>query len=42
LELVAGKGFNHFEMQEPLGNLYGLADRAALKLMKLAPIKPKE
>ncbi len=37
VELVVGEGFNHFEMQETLGNPYGIAGRAALKLMNLAP-----
>ncbi|MGH7853164.1 MAG: alpha/beta hydrolase [Candidatus Binatia bacterium] len=36
VELIVGEGFNHFEMQETLGNPYGLAGRAALKLMNLS------
>jgi len=39
VELIVGEGFNHFEMQETLGNPYGIAGRAALKLMGL-PIQP--
>ena len=37
VELIVGEGFNHFEMQETLGNPYGIGGRAALKLMGLAP-----
>ena len=36
VELIVGEGFNHFEMQETLGNPYGIAGRAALKLIGLA------
>jgi len=36
VELIVGEGFNHFEMQETLGNPYGVAGRAALKLMGLS------
>jgi arylformamidase len=36
VELFVGEGFNHFEMQETLGNPYGIAGRAALKLMGLS------
>lgn len=36
VELIVGDGFNHFEMQETLGNPYGLGGRAALKLMNLS------
>jgi arylformamidase len=36
VELIVGEGFNHFEMQETLGNPYGIAGRAALKLMGLS------
>jgi arylformamidase len=36
VELIVGEGFNHFEMQETFGNPYGIAGRAALKLMRLA------
>ena len=39
VELIVGEGFNHFEMQETLGNPYGIAGRAALKLMGLS-IRP--
>jgi arylformamidase len=37
VELIVGEGFNHFEMQETLGNPYGISGRAALKLMNLSP-----
>jgi len=36
VELIVGEGLNHFEMQETLGNPYGIAGRAALKLMNLS------
>ena len=36
VEHIVGIGFNHFEMQETLGNPYGIAGRAALRLMNLA------
>jgi len=36
VELIVGEALNHFEMQETLGNPYGLAGRAALKLMNLS------
>jgi arylformamidase len=36
VELIVGEGFNHFEMQETLGNPYGIAGRAALTLMGLS------
>jgi arylformamidase len=36
VELIVGEGFNHFEMQETLGNPYGIAGRAALKLMGMS------
>ncbi|HLN86245.1 MAG TPA: alpha/beta hydrolase [Candidatus Limnocylindrales bacterium] len=36
VELIVGEGFNHFEMQETLGNPYGIAGRAALKQMGLS------
>lgn len=36
VELIVGEGFNHFEMQETLGNPYGIGGRAALKMMGLA------
>ena len=35
VELIVGEGFNHFEMQETLGNPFGLAGRAALGQMQL-------
>lgn len=35
VELIVGEGFNHFEMQETIGNPYGIGGRAALKLMGL-------
>jgi arylformamidase len=38
VELIVGEGLNHFEMQETLGNPYGIAGRAALKLMGLTPV----
>jgi len=42
VELIVGEGFNHFEMQETLGNPYGIAGRAALKLMGLSGSSPTE
>jgi arylformamidase len=33
--LLAGEGYNHFELQETLGNPYGLLGRAVLEQMKL-------
>jgi len=36
VELIVAEGFNHFEMQETFGNPYGIAGRAALKLMRLS------
>jgi arylformamidase len=36
IELIVGADFNHFEMNETLGNPYGPNGRAALALMKLA------
>jgi arylformamidase len=36
VELIVAEGFNHFEMQETLGNPYGIGGRAALKLMNLS------
>ena len=36
VELIVDAGFNHFEMQETYGNPYGIAGRAALKLMGLS------
>jgi arylformamidase len=36
VELIVGDGFNHFEMQETIGNPYGIGGRAALKMMGLS------
>jgi arylformamidase len=35
VELLIGESLNHFEMQETLGNPYGIGGRAALKMMGL-------
>ncbi|NIO08513.1 MAG: carboxylesterase family protein [Deltaproteobacteria bacterium] len=35
VEFFVGEGFNHFEMQETMGNPFGLGGRAALLLMGL-------
>jgi arylformamidase len=35
VEFFVGEGFNHFEMQETMGNPYGIGGRAALEMMKL-------
>jgi arylformamidase len=35
IEFFVGEGFNHFEMQETMGNPFGLGGRAALRMMKL-------
>jgi arylformamidase len=35
VRLLVGEHYNHFELQETLGNPYGLAGRAALELMGL-------
>ena len=35
VEFFVGEGFNHFEMQETMGNPFGLGGRAALEMMKL-------
>ena len=35
VELIVGKGYNHFEMGETLGNPYGLMGRAVLDMMRL-------
>ncbi len=35
VEFFVGEGFNHFEMQESMGNPFGLGGRAALRMMKL-------
>lgn len=36
VELLIGAGLNHFEMQETMGNPYGIGGRAALALMGLS------
>jgi len=36
VELIVGEGFNHFELQETIGNPYGILGRAALKMMNLS------
>jgi arylformamidase len=36
VQLVIGKGYNHYEMQETLGNPYGVMGRAAMEMMKIA------
>jgi len=35
-KLIVGKGYNHYETQETMGNPYGFMGRAALEMMKLA------
>ena len=35
IEFFVGEGFNHFEMQETMGNPFGLGGRAALRMMGL-------
>ncbi len=35
VELIVGKGYNHFEMGETIGNPYAIMGRAALDMMKL-------
>jgi arylformamidase len=35
VELLVGKGYNHYETQETLGNPYGFMGRAAMTMMKL-------
>jgi arylformamidase len=37
VQFIVGEGLNHFEVQETLGNPYGLAGRAALEQMQLTP-----
>ncbi len=39
VEFIVGEGFNHFEMQETMGNPFGLGGRAALSMMKLTAIR---
>jgi len=36
VQLIVGKGYNHYEMGETLGNPYAIMGRAALEMMKLA------
>ena len=36
VELLVGESLNHFEMQETLGNPYGIGGRAALKMLGLS------
>ena len=40
VEFIVGEGFNHFEMQETMGNPFGLGGRAALSMMKLTVGEP--
>ena len=35
VQLIVGKGYNHYEMGETLGNPYAIMGRAALEMMKL-------
>ena len=35
VQLIVGRGYNHYETQETLGNPYGFMGRAALEMMKL-------
>jgi arylformamidase len=35
VQLIVGKGYNHYEMSETLSNPYGIMGRAALEMMKL-------
>ena len=35
VQVIVGKGYNHFEMGETLGNPYAVMGRAALEMMKL-------
>src|SRR5260370_19932527 len=35
VQLIVGKGYNHFEIGETLGNPYAIMGRAALEMMKL-------
>jgi arylformamidase len=37
-ELIVLNGYNHFEVQESLGNPYGLLGRAVLQQMQLSSI----
>ena len=36
VQLIVGKGYNHYELGETLGNPYAILGRAALEMMKLA------
>ena len=36
VQLLVGRGYNHFETQETLANPYGFMGRAAMEMMKLA------
>jgi len=36
VKLIVGKGYNHFEIGESLGNPYAIMGRASLEMMKLA------
>ena len=36
VQLLLGKGYNHYETQETLGNPYGFMGRAAMEMMKLS------
>jgi arylformamidase len=36
VQLIVGKGYNHYELGETLGNPYAILGRAALQMMKLA------
>jgi arylformamidase len=36
VRLIVGKGYNHYEMGESIGNPYAIMGRAALEMMKLA------
>ena len=36
---LVGQGYNHYEIQETLGNPYGLLGRAMLELMKLNSVQ---
>jgi arylformamidase len=36
VQLIVGKGYNHYEMGESIGNPYAIMGRAALEMMKLA------
>jgi arylformamidase len=35
VQLIVGKGYNHYEMSETFGNPYGILGRATLEMMKL-------